>query len=885
MSFVPSENPITHPERQDWVSLRPFRFWCQKVLPLVYDDSLSYYELLCKVVDYLNKTMEDVENMNTDVDNLYNNFQQFQEGTFKIYEELVDYVNTYFDELDIQEEINTKLDNMVTSGQLLTVIQPTIANEVTNWLSEHVTPTTPSIDTSLSITGAGADSKVVGDDFGNHYSTTGIPIKKEVALHEGNIYLRENVNPSNEWNSNSWLLTNINKLLTILNNNNDAFKKGSAFNFLNPDNYIYLDQYIENYYINYETGRGGVVNNWVTYFPIKIDGGFYYNTNINGTHITFFDENMNYISGVLVPISMEFLAPETAVYLSYSLNVSNNVNPYIVKSTKKAVQYYNPDVKTLSGTIELLLEHFLPIINIGKNLFFKQNLLSGISFHYTEGNRLWNNDGYSYCPTYIPCKPNTSYTVSDRGCLIGEYDINKKAILVQNITTFSAPMTFVTNENTRYLRCSVQNALIDTFQIEEGASSTSYEPFNISLKYQLAGEEQSELNILIVDQGGTGDYTTITDACNNAVDGDIIYIKNGTYRESLKLFPKRLHLVGEDRDKTILIYSGKNRPNPPLEIAKGSVCNMTIHADATGEQTSGVPLAYAVHIDNDNSLNEALYFDNVTFINDVHQVVGIGLRPNFTLTFNDCVFIAKNKTALYCHDWETSDTSADKTGQKMIVKNCCIVNDSFTNSTILLQSQELVDGGAEGTFINNTILNKSGGSLIYMFLWDGRSLTNDNFMGSSDWILTDDSSLNTLNLLNAVYFDNPKIIKEIAFLEESGYFNADGSISSASANSQEKYTQEYIPVVPSEKIQFNITYDNTDRAMWISYILYDSNKDIIGTRQLLANETLIGGLVYNGEISIPDDTYYIRFSYRTFGVGSRKMWRKGNVYDLILSLR
>lgn len=39
---------------------KPFRFWCQKVLPLVYDDSLSYYELLCKVVDYLNRTREDL---------------------------------------------------------------------------------------------------------------------------------------------------------------------------------------------------------------------------------------------------------------------------------------------------------------------------------------------------------------------------------------------------------------------------------------------------------------------------------------------------------------------------------------------------------------------------------------------------------------------------------------------------------------------------------------------------------------------------------------------------------------------------------------------------------------------------------------------------------
>ena len=40
--------------------LKHFRFWCQKVLPLVYDDSLSYYEVLCKVVDYLNHMVDDV---------------------------------------------------------------------------------------------------------------------------------------------------------------------------------------------------------------------------------------------------------------------------------------------------------------------------------------------------------------------------------------------------------------------------------------------------------------------------------------------------------------------------------------------------------------------------------------------------------------------------------------------------------------------------------------------------------------------------------------------------------------------------------------------------------------------------------------------------------
>lgn len=38
------------------------RFWCQKVLPLVYDDSLSYYEVLCKTVDKINELRDAVEN-------------------------------------------------------------------------------------------------------------------------------------------------------------------------------------------------------------------------------------------------------------------------------------------------------------------------------------------------------------------------------------------------------------------------------------------------------------------------------------------------------------------------------------------------------------------------------------------------------------------------------------------------------------------------------------------------------------------------------------------------------------------------------------------------------------------------------------------------------
>lgn len=42
---------------------KPFYRWCQKVLPLVYDESLSYYELLCKVLAHLNMAIEDINEL------------------------------------------------------------------------------------------------------------------------------------------------------------------------------------------------------------------------------------------------------------------------------------------------------------------------------------------------------------------------------------------------------------------------------------------------------------------------------------------------------------------------------------------------------------------------------------------------------------------------------------------------------------------------------------------------------------------------------------------------------------------------------------------------------------------------------------------------------
>ena len=69
-----------------------FRFWCQKVLPAVYDDSLSYYELLCKVIHKLNEIIEldneqseSIKIIVEELQNLANDFEKFKESGFEDY--------------------------------------------------------------------------------------------------------------------------------------------------------------------------------------------------------------------------------------------------------------------------------------------------------------------------------------------------------------------------------------------------------------------------------------------------------------------------------------------------------------------------------------------------------------------------------------------------------------------------------------------------------------------------------------------------------------------------------------------------------------------------------------------------------------------------------
>lgn len=74
-------------------------------------DGLTQYQLLCKIVEKLNAV---ITQTNTQTENI----EKLEEA----FTTLKNYVDNYFNNLDVQTEINNKLDEMATSGELESII-------------------------------------------------------------------------------------------------------------------------------------------------------------------------------------------------------------------------------------------------------------------------------------------------------------------------------------------------------------------------------------------------------------------------------------------------------------------------------------------------------------------------------------------------------------------------------------------------------------------------------------------------------------------------------------------------------------------------------------------------------------------------------------------
>lgn len=234
--------------------------------------------------------------------------------------------------------------------------------------------------------------------------------------------------------------------------------------------------------------------------------------------------------------------------------------------------------------------------------------------------------------------------------------------------------------------------------------------------------------ILTVGEGRA--YSTIQAAIDSAEEGAIILVYPGTYEEAVCATQKTVTIFGTDRDKCILQYPNGDYLVPPLEMGSGRLMNMTVHATGQEKQPGAIAKAYALHIDYNISYDHTFTIENVNFINDDYQVLGIGLRADFTLMFKNCRFVCKgDNNAFYCHD-DPQKVGSKK--QNLIIENCYFEN-SGVAPTIKLQSQEMEGSQIECQWINNEIKNKGSDSYIDVYFWNPKNSEEDGWMGMSFW--------------------------------------------------------------------------------------------------------------------------------------------------------
>lgn len=125
---------------KDMLHLTPFKACVLQNFPFIESDfdAVTNYQLLCKVVEYLNKVIDNSNKQNDNITQLQQNFIT-----------LYNYVKDYFDNLDVQDEINKKIDDMVASGAFTLLFSGIYTPEMFGAKGDGVTDDTLALQKAL----------------------------------------------------------------------------------------------------------------------------------------------------------------------------------------------------------------------------------------------------------------------------------------------------------------------------------------------------------------------------------------------------------------------------------------------------------------------------------------------------------------------------------------------------------------------------------------------------------------------------------------------------------------------------------------------------------------------------------------------------------------
>ena len=215
---MPNDNNFTpanfDPILKKYDGIPYLRFWCQKVLPAVYDQSLSYYEVLCKLAAFLNKMVEELEKMQDNIDALHKAYKDLQDWVNAEIARFEAHMEQHFD--DLTRELWNRFEEYKNNTN--TTLQ--------QWFHEYETTTTNNLNKKFNDFVTNANTRI--DQMFNTYTSS--------ANNEFNTWKTDFTNQYNQWKDEvNGQISNINSNISALTKRVTALenmvKKYPNFNY------------------------------------------------------------------------------------------------------------------------------------------------------------------------------------------------------------------------------------------------------------------------------------------------------------------------------------------------------------------------------------------------------------------------------------------------------------------------------------------------------------------------------------------------------------------------------------------------------------------------------------------------------------------------------
>lgn len=391
-----------------YTNLTTFKWYVLENFPFIEEDfdALTNWQLLCKLGGEMNKIIDSVNLSGEQVEKLTNAFNS-----------LKDYVNNYFNNLNVEDEINNKLDQMAEDGSL------------TNLIKNYVDPFINKQNTKIENINNKLESVASGSPAGVYQTLSDLQLanpnhdKIYIVQETGNWYYY-NTNTS-QWTSGgqyqttgisdfsiSPIKTNFAKLYNPFNFDNieNGMPSSTNMNSTDTSNQIYFSfEPINIFGFKYIVCFRKSYTYATTLFFYDINGAFISKTEISKSKsITEIPENCYYIRPCIFQI--DFNNENSDIYMCLT---NNNEYPNI-KYDFNDIDIQDGNLKEIKNTTNLNNANIEKILNVFNKEYTEQEIdwIDG-GFVKIDGS-IVNNGGYSYTD-FIPVIPG-SYVKIEGSC-------------------------------------------------------------------------------------------------------------------------------------------------------------------------------------------------------------------------------------------------------------------------------------------------------------------------------------------------------------------------------------------------------------------------------------------------------------------------------------